>query len=492
MTTPAPADTKLRRRWLSPRFSLKMLMLVVTAAAVGAAFWWRWPVTQTTEKKRGSSVTTETFTYHRGLRGDLIKHGVHRIVRDDNVETEAYYREGLLHGPYRRGGWVTGEYFLGEKHGTWRYERRNPSTEQMSRSEEHWNRGKRDGVFQCWDAEGKLRFGLEFKNDRLIAAQNSPSGSLLVRRIADGSLGNPALARHRADGSARHFTPQNVLFADVDLDYDGTPLGEMIEDLQERFAIPLAARWKRKTVVLRPPPAPAEPPQPAMHEIPFSDEWILVEPDDPKGAPQLVDMRPRSLAPPAAAVPPPPIIMETHRVPVTVNEKQTMLLVGFDVFLSPLGLALDYRHGVLCIVDAEGAGDWKDTTGVMDLHPAKETPLSEQLDAPAKVTYLEPLRDVLRNLATTQEISVEFRPANDPTSGLGSIPEEEMVNLIREALMIRNEPSSKSTRPIPITLRQLLGLLLDQANLHCHEEKGVLIIEPPPKEVATQAKEAKP
>lgn len=472
MTTPSITEKK-PRRWFSPRFSLKMLMLAVTAAAVGAAFWWRWPVTQTTEKKQGLRVTTETFTYHRGLRGNLIKHGVHRITRDGKVEMEEYYREGLLHGPYRRGGWVTGEYFLGEKHGIWRYERQDRSTEEISRTEEHWNRGKRDGLFQCWDAGGKLRFGFEFKNGRLISAQNSPSGSLLAQRAADGSFKNQKLV--------------DAIFSDVDLHYEDCPLEEAIADLRERFAIPLAARWKRKTVVLKQPPAPADPPRPAMHEIPFSDEWILVEPDDPKAAPQLVDMRPRSLAPPAPAVPPPPIVIETHRAPVTVNEKQTMLLVGFDILLKQFDLALDYRYGVLCIVDAEGAADWKDITGVMDLHPANDKLLSEHLDAPAKVTYREPLRDVLNNLAKVQEISVEFRPADDPALGVGSIPREEMVNLFREALMIRDNPSSKPANPVPITLRQLLGLILDQASLHCHEENGVLIIEPLQTAAATPA-----
>ena len=53
--------------------------------------------------------------------------------------------------------------------------------------------------------------------------------------------------------------------------------------------------------------------------------------------------------------------------------------------------------------------------------------------------------------------------------------------------MIRNDPSTAPKNPLPITLRQLLGLILDQANLHCHEENGVLIIEPPLKTEAIQA-----
>ena len=47
---------------------------------------------------------------------------------------------------------------------------------------------------------------------------------------------------------------------------------------------------------------------------------------------------------------------------------------------------------------------------------------------------------------------------------------------------IRGDARFAPKEPLPITLRQLLGLILDQANLHCHEENGVLIIEPPPKE----------
>ncbi|MBC7852757.1 MAG: hypothetical protein IAF94_04910 [Pirellulaceae bacterium] len=46
--------------------------------------------------------------------------------------------------------------------------------------------------------------------------------------------------------------------------------------------------------------------------------------------------------------------------------------------------------------------------------------------------------------------------------------------------------------PIPISLRQLLGLNLDKAELHCHEVNGVLIIEPPSKAAAQAAIRQKP
>src|SRR6188768_2907257 len=101
MTTPAIPETKPRRRWPSPRFSLQMLFLMVTVAAIGSWYWWRWPVTVTTETAKGSRVFRETFTYHRDLWGNLIKHGVHRATSTGGLDLQEYYREGVLHGPFR-------------------------------------------------------------------------------------------------------------------------------------------------------------------------------------------------------------------------------------------------------------------------------------------------------------------------------------------------------------------------------------------------------
>lgn len=502
MTTQVTSKKKPPLHWFAPRFSLRMLLLVVTVAAIGSAVWWRWPVMRTTTVRKDSYLYEETFTYHRGLWGNLIRHGVHRTTVDGEVKLEEHYREGLLHGPQRisrRELLVTGEYFLGEKHGTWKYESRpepilhllpatyddpfggppihKPASQTRTAAEiyrgvEHWNRGKRDGLFQWWNHSGKLSFSHEFKNDRLIAAQNSPSGGLLAQRVAAGVLNNQKL--------------ENALFAHIDLEYPKTPLREVIEDLRERIGLSFAMRWRRKTVVLPAPPEPAhEPPLPTMNEIPFSDDWILVEPEDLRAAPQLVDMRPRSLARP---LPLPPVVTNIDVAPVSVSLKSVPLLAGFDAILSPLELVLDYRYGVLCIVDTEGAEDWQDATGVMDLHPPSGSLLESRLDSPAKPTCLEPLRDVLQNLAADQEIQVELRVPKNPIV----VPHGEMVGLFREVVMIRDDPSTAPKEPLPITLRQLLGLLLDQANLHCREERGVLIIEPLKQNAGAQAEDALP
>ena len=378
MKSPSTSTTKPSRRWFAPRFSLRMLILIVTAAAVGSAVWWRWPVTQTTVKKLGSREFRETSTYHRGIWGNLIKHGVHRTTIDGELDLEEHYGEGVRHGPYQKAGYAPakGQYAVGKRHGLWEF------------------------------TSGGQALTYEFKKGKLVAAPDSPSGRLLLRRIAERSLTSERL--------------MEALVTDVDLEYPETPLREVIDDLHERFQLPIALRWMRK---------------------------------------KLVKPKERSRA-----------AVEIELSPVTVNVKGWPLLAGFDVILAPQELAMDYRFGVLCIVDAKGAEEWRDATGVMELHPAKETLLASRLDSSPKPTYLEPLRDVLRNLAVDQGIRVEFRTGDNPGSILDSIPEDEFVGLFREVLMIRGSPESVPKEPLPITLRQLLGLILDQAQLHCREE----------------------
>ena len=350
---------------------------------------------------------------------------------------------------------------------------------EVYRVEEHWNRGKRDGLFQWWDHTGKLCFSHEFQNDKLMTPQNNPTGNLLLKRIADGTLNDQEL--------------EHILLQRCDMEYHELPLKEVIEDCKERFALRLAMRSRRRTVVLTPSPMPLDdPPLPAMHEIPFSDEWTLLEPDNVREAPQLVDMRPRALARPAPPSPLPPVVKNIYEAPVSVSLSNVPLLAGFDAILSPLGLVLDYRYGVLCVVDASDAESWRDLTGVMDLHPPADTDLSDRLDAPAKVTIYTNLAGVLQNLSRDQQISVEFRMEQIAASTSATGPLTEWPGLPGEVMNFNDPHFGPLKEPLPITLRQLLGLLLDQANLHCHEENGVLIIEPPSKAAAKAETRRKP
>lgn len=474
MTTKFFAEKRPQRRWFSPKFSLRMLMLMVTATAVGSAFWWRWPVTRTTTVRKGSVTFQETFTYHRGFGGELIKHGVHRTTVNGEVELEEYFREGVLHGPFQQSEWsgtVTGEYFDGKKHGTWNYPSSKvafigkatenplsvvwPAAERY-RVEEHWNRGRRDGLFQWWDQTGKLCFRYEFKDDRLIVPQgNQP---LILRRIAVRKLSDTKL--------------QHALVQRCDLLYRDRPLHAVIAAIEKRHGVRLALRSRRIAV-------PSElisehaffHPLFERHESPFIEQWL-------KAVPTLREKY---------------LLCDAH---VRVDLMNVPLYAGLDAMLAPLGLVLDYRNGVVCIVDANAREDWEKATGAPQLHPPTGSPLAARLDQPAKPISDCTLRRAIGNLAEVQEIPVELRFNKEDIvareylvgwlhlpAGPLSMSEEQVV-----AIKYSSEPPPAE----PLTLRQLLSLILDQANLHCHEENGVLIIEPPKKTATIQAKAPSP
>src|SRR5436190_23750484 len=111
----------------------------------------------------------------------------------------------------------------------------------------------------------------------------------------------------------------------------------------------------------------------------------------------------------------------------------------------------------------------------MELRPSPETSLTQRLDLPAEPTLLQPTWGVLKDLGKDQGIEVELRiragyRVNLEDSIMGGRRGE--VCLPGDALILPNLPQFNPQKPIPITLRQLLGLLLDQANLNCHEENG--------------------
>src|SRR6185436_18097205 len=126
-------------------------------------------------------------------------------------------------------------------------------------------------------------------------------------------------------------------------------------------------------------------------------------------------------------------------------------------------------------VDSNSPYDWEAATGVPELHPPANSSLAARLGQSAKPIPDCTLRRALGILAVAQEIPVELRIEKedltareyldgwlDLTAGSFSMSEEQAV-----AVKYSNEPSPSE----PLTLRQVLSIILDQANLHCHEEE---------------------
>src|SRR5262245_24123007 len=100
------------RSWLRPRFSLRVLLLAVTAFAIGFPIWYRWPYE---ERPPFIGARDVVITWQRQWGGGRV--GIQRIYfGDDSVFTYTLRNDmGQKHGPCtlddRNGCRTLGQYF---------------------------------------------------------------------------------------------------------------------------------------------------------------------------------------------------------------------------------------------------------------------------------------------------------------------------------------------------------------------------------------------
>ena len=101
----ATAPTK-RRSWLLPRFSLRVLLLAVTAFAIGFPIWYRWPYEEVEKLSSPVTVTgkpieyTRITTWQRQWGGGRLKHGPEQAIIAGLTVSLTTYRNGRKHGQY--------------------------------------------------------------------------------------------------------------------------------------------------------------------------------------------------------------------------------------------------------------------------------------------------------------------------------------------------------------------------------------------------------
>jgi hypothetical protein len=105
---------------LRPQFSLRLLLLSLTAFGIGFPIWYRWPYRETAILNGGRS--SRTTTWQRQWGGGRLEHGTQTL--NGGKITQIYtYRHGKQHGPYvlklGQTQVETGQYVDGNREGEW-------------------------------------------------------------------------------------------------------------------------------------------------------------------------------------------------------------------------------------------------------------------------------------------------------------------------------------------------------------------------------------
>jgi hypothetical protein len=143
------------------QFSLRLLLVAVTAFAIGFPIWYRWPYEEV------DAGGTRTTTWQRQWGGSRLQHGKRTLTQGKLVQISTY-RRGQAHGPYllKVGDQVeeVGQYVDGLKEGTWTC---------AGNTILHWHHGKLDGKCELKSRRGNSTI-VTFAEGRLTHVNGRP------------------------------------------------------------------------------------------------------------------------------------------------------------------------------------------------------------------------------------------------------------------------------------------------------------------------------
>ena len=427
--------SRWRRSWWRPRFTLGMLLGLVTLCAIGAWYWWRLPyevehtglsiwrgielVVVDAPQSAGKNahpgqarhvknhlqiVTREVESVHRLWGGKTLRHGE---VRDgDNegrVVSRVTYREGVEHG--RSVWWYSdghvreeGEYRLGRRQGTWTTWRQVKEDDREAiryvRATSSWLDGVPHGVWQWYRPDGTVAYTFKFNHGRLVQPEAPEADQRLAELLTKGAIDDPQLV--------------TKLLQPVELDFAGVPLKDGLQHLINQTSTPIAIGFRRGSLP-------------------------KIQPD----------------------------------TPITCKVEGAPLFVALGKVLRPLGIACDYRYGMLMIDDAESIAAWRDTTGVTRLIPPRDSNLAAVWEEPVDVSFIEqPLNDACLYLRDRLNHRVQFDLSGLPPTSTGQ----------GFYLPTRDVPVTADLRALP--LRHCLGIVLDRIGCQAKLDGETIVIEP--------------
>ena len=369
----APPRPILRQR-LVPRFSLAAALAALTLCAVGLWYWFRVPFEVEHEVVRygfaddpfaSGAIDGKLLAHvHRLWGGETVRHGlVTMFDLKGSKRAEENFREGILHGEYRR--WdadghlrVEGWYDSGRPAGEWiwhsEFRKWDSPTPALSADPfggppsvtfpvyaygkviSHWEDGLPDGSWEWRDPAGKIYLQLEFENGRLVSGQTE---------LLD------ECSRKLLEGQAFETTREAVLvLRPVSGDFRSTPLKDVCQMLRDATEAPLELDWR-----------------------PLEENGINID------------------------------------APVTARVENLPLAAALKPILATNNLATDYRFGTIWITPGKVGGNWRDSTAISQISPPAGSKLSGAWNAPATMQFIEtPLESALQSLEKQYPIQFDL------------------------------------------------------------------------------------
>jgi hypothetical protein len=159
------------RRPLAVRYSLRMLLLALTAFAIGFPIWYRRPYEEveaegTMGSRKGAPNFKRSATWQRQWGGGRLKHGPESHYMDGELLHRTIYRNGQPHGLWEQnhpsGAREVCQCENGKRHGLWQWiDAHGEAIETAT-----WRDGLRHGKYRRWGYDGQWR-ELQFVRGRL-------------------------------------------------------------------------------------------------------------------------------------------------------------------------------------------------------------------------------------------------------------------------------------------------------------------------------------
>jgi hypothetical protein len=361
-TTRADSQAQAEGRFcrLRPRYSLRTLLIAVTAFAIGFPLWCRWPIREAkleyprvtkqvgprfieVEDKTAPPVSRTVTTWRRHWGKGHVKSGPTTVTyfgeRKQVIVT--HYDHDELHGPFSQtvqgSSNRTGRYEHGQREGLWV----TSALDDGSEAKVPWHLDRVHG-----EAEHRARDGtitkMLFDCGRITHLNGQPVSSPLLDRIERGEVRYAQLA------------------------------GDLEGEFYSRFLRPVTLA-----------------------------EWVAYVQDSPY-FPLLIS----------------PKVLD-QSIEFNANEcVGTNLQSALVVSTQKVGLDCDYRYGCLWITTKEDAKNWLDPTGVDEIRPRAGSVLSVAWNEPVKIwRFDQPLAEAVSLLCQLNGISFD-------ASRISATPEE--------------------------------------------------------------------